>query len=120
MRYRIGIRRVSALVSHVAAATPATQYILSPGRVAVVRKVMVRNRSGNTTHLQLGTGLGGLFAARLPGFVAVNGFDGEWTEAQIPEVEFGADITAQVSAAGAAPADVEVLIEVEEFQGATG
>ena len=119
-RYRKGLRKVSATVSHVAAATPANQYLLTAGRTCVIRKLIVRNRSGANVWVDIGTGLGVAFVRSGPSFYAINGTINIWTEEEIPEVEFSANITAQVSAAAAAPADVEVTVEVEEYQGPTG
>jgi hypothetical protein len=109
-----GIRKASPAVSIVAAATPTALYTLSPGRIARIRKIMWRNNNGAPAVLDIGTGLGGAWAQILPSIDMPAGINGSMTEDEIPAIEFVANITAQSSAAAAAPNDIELQIEVEE------
>jgi hypothetical protein len=119
-RLKNGLRKTSGLVANVAATTPLTLYILSPGRTATVRKIHIFNGQGAPVTVQIGQGLGGLFVQTLGTFYAINAIDLEVIEEEIPGVEFSANITMQVSAAGAGAAAVTVQVEVEEYQGPTG
>lgn len=116
-----GYRHVQGpYVSIVAAATPATIYTISPGREAKIRKIMVCNRNGASGYLQIGTGLTVSFVQSIPDIFIGAGLDVEFTEDMIPALEFTANITAQTTVGAASPADVRVMIEVEEKVGPTG
>jgi len=120
-RVRLGIRHTNPLVPLIAATTPTNIYLVSPGRSFVVRKIFITNRTAVVSAVQFGTGLGVSFAQALPSIYTVNGGqDLEIPEEQIPNVEFFANLTAQASQAGASPADVQIVVEVEEYQGVTG
>lgn len=125
-----GVRLSSGLVSIVAAATSTVLWILSAGKKAVVKKLIVHNHQGAAVTLQIGhLTLGGAFTPDVVDFYCLAGIDNVWTEFELPifgntREGFCADTTpvtgtlgniiAQASAAGADPADVEVCIEVEE------
>lgn len=119
--YKRGIRKPGPIGSIVAAATPITAYILPATRTCHLRKITLWNRNAANAQVQIGTGLGGAFAQALNGIFAVGaGNDLEVPEDQIPNVEFGASITAQSTVGAAAPNDVQIQVEVEEFPGTTG
>jgi len=110
-----GIRKSSAIITIAAAATPEALFNISTGganpRRAILRKIYTYNDTGADSVVQIGTGLGGLFAAIIPPFVALNGTDDQWAEHDIPEVEVGANLTIQADALG-----VQVQVEVEEIE----
>ena len=121
LRERYGIRHTGTMVSIVAAATPTSVYLLTTGRTCEIRKIMISNRNPANANIQIGMGLGAAFVQCIPQIFAVgSGQDLEITEEQIPNFEFTADITAQSSAAAAAPNDVQIQVEVEEYQGPNG
>lgn len=76
-----------------------------------VRKIMVRNTGAGNVALLVGTGLAGVFVAAMPGFMTVNGLDSEWTEVDIPDVEFAADITLQCPTWVAGTLDCQLTVE---------
>lgn len=115
--FKEGIRKTSAIASCIVAATPVNLYLLTNARTCHIRKISIFNANAAATVVTIGTGLGGAFAQRLPNILAVNGQDLQLTEEQIPNVEFSATITVQASVAAAAPNDVRVQVEVEEFMG---
>ena len=120
-RARYGLRKPSPIGSIVAAATPITVFIHSAGRTLNVRKIHITNRNAAATVVQIGQGLAGAFVQAIPSYYAVGGgMDLEITEDQIPDVEFTGDVTAQASVAAAAPNDVQIQVEVEEYQGPNG
>ena len=124
---RVGIRKTSAMASIVAAATTTLLHAITPGRTAIVRKVMWNNRNGTTGRLQIGStdsatgGVGGVFAQRLPEIFMPAGQSGVLTEEDLPNYEFrslvdvNTDIVAQSTVGAAATADPQVIIEVEEL-----
>ena len=137
MAERIGIRKASnygglvpLLITtggndllHAIALTTIAQQTF-PARSFVIRKIMWSNNTGVNATLRIGT-LNGTpaFVALLPTILALNGFDGELTEEELPGVEF---ITASALAAAAVRYDgsayvlasvagVLVAAEIEEF-----
>ena len=103
-----------------------TMSILGP-RSARLTKIMAYNNTGANVTLQFGTlnrnPAGAAFVALMPLFVAIDTLDNEWTEEEIPAVEWRSDTTP--TAAGrtgdiyvlASAALVTIIIEVEEFGG---
>ena len=118
--YRQGIRKASPIASCVAAATPVTLYTLPAGRTCVIRKVHIFNGNAAATLVQIGTGLGAGYAQQIPSIYAVNGMDLELRQDDLPASEFTATLTVQATVAAAAPNNVQVMVEVEEYQGPTG
>lgn len=117
--YRHGIRVASAIASCVAANTAVNLYnpaAQADGATSVIRKIMITNRTGGQVNVTIGTGAGP--TAGIPVLTCIAG-DNEWAEDVIPCAEFAAQITVASSAAGAAPADVQVQIEVENYHGST-
>lgn len=113
-----GIRKSSAIIDVAAAATPENLYLQSAGgtnpRTVIVRKVYIWNNTGANAQVQIGTG--GVapppaWAALYPVFYALNGFDNQWLEDEIPEVEVNANLTVQSDVLG-----VHVQVEVEEIE----
>jgi len=115
---RIGIRIAPAMASLVVALTTVTLHPITPGRTAIIRKVIIANRNAASTRVRIGSGD---FNQRIPEFFVGAGLDLELNEEELPRYEFRSlvdaalDITAQATVAAAATADVQVLIEVEEF-----
>jgi len=120
MSYKTGVRKTSAIASCIAAATPVALYNLSAGRTCTPKKIHVHNGNPANTIVQIGTGLGGLFAQQIANILCVPGMDLEMREEDIVGVEFTANITVQATVAAAAPNNVTVQVEVEEYQGPTG
>lgn len=139
----MGVRITTGLQSIVAVgggdgvavgAAGITAHTLSLGKRAVIKRIMWRNRIGVNANLLIGHGdltvAGSVFRQVMPSILMVNGVDGVLTEAEIPVVGngpegFAADTTPVTGslgniiietdgAAGAAPLDVQVVIEVEE------
>ena len=120
-RWRRGLRKVQAQASCVANNTAVTLHDLSTGRTAVIRKLHVYNaNTGASTRVQLGTGAAGAFTQVFPDIFLPAGVDLELTEDQLLEWEFTADITVEATVAAAAPSNVIVMAEVEEFMGPSG
>jgi hypothetical protein len=126
---RVGHRDYSAIASCIAASTPVTLYTLPyDNSTAIIRKVMIFNGQTAPVTVQIGyTPSGGIFTKQLIDLYAINGQDNEWTEDQLVAYEFPANASAggttviqvQASAAGSAPNDVRVQIEVEVFPGSS-
>lgn len=112
-----------------------TAWSLSSGKRAIIRKIRWRNRSGANANLLIGYGdltpAGSLFRQVFPSILMLAGTDGELTEDQIPIMGnsregFAADTTAvtgttgdilvetDAAGVGAAPNDVQVIMEIEE------
>lgn len=126
-RARIG----GPLTSVTVAATTTLLHTLSTNKKAQIKKIMWNNRTGGNGVLRIGyLTLGAVFTQVLPDIFMVNGIDGELTEDDIPLCGnaadgFKADTTAvtgtlgnivcQCSVGAAAPTDVQVKVEVDEF-----
>ena len=117
-----------------ALANQVTLHTLSTGKRAVIRKLMITNRTGGNVNVWIGYGdltvAASVFRQTMPSIFMANGMDTELTEDQIPlngntPQGFAADTTAitgsngniiaEASNAAAAPADVQIIAEVEEF-----
>lgn len=95
----------------------------SRGRTAKITKVLAYNNTGANVTLQLGTldrQAIPAFVQLLPELVAQNTLDNEWTEWDLPAVEFASDTsllaagrTGNIYVVGSA-ALVDVVIEVQE------
>ena len=118
--YRKGIRKSTPVASVTVAATAVTVHTLSAGRTVEIKKIIVDNRNVAPGFLSIGTGLGVAFVAAMPPFLILNGTDIEFTEDMIPDVEFTANITVQMSVASVAANDTLVQFEVSEIMGPTG
>ena len=117
-----------------AIANSLAAWTLSPGKTAVIKKIMWLNRIVANAGLLVGfedlTAIGGLFRQVLPTIQMVTGVDGEMNEEDlpicgntpdgfkadtvVPTGSLGAIMVQTDGAAGAAPNDVQVIIEVEE------
>jgi hypothetical protein len=143
-RRRIGILKAgtAGLVTTTAPAPPhpgnlchtmPTRLIAGP-RTAIIRKIMAYNNTGANVPLLFGTRdrnpAGAAFVQLLPAFVALDTFDNEWVELEIPAVEWQSNETPTaagrdgniyvVAGTVAIPvAGVIVQVEIEEF-GETG
>ena len=110
-----GIRKSSALIAVAVLGTPENLYLQSVAgqnpRTVIVRKVFIWNDTGANAEVQIGQGPLPALGAILPIMVALNGFDNQWTEEEIPEVEVNADLIVQSDIAG-----VVVQVEVEEVE----
>lgn len=104
-------------------------HTLPVGRTARITKVCAYNNTGANVPLLFGTNDRAVVAAfvqLLPDLVAIDAFDNEWTEEELPAVEFASDRsllaagrTGDIRVVGgtvAVPvAGVIVVIEVEEY-----
>lgn len=113
---RPSIEKAGTLTSLVAAAAPLTIHTLTGGRTARLVKLHVFNGQAAGIQLEIGTALAPLVRA-LPRFFVVAGMELELGPEDLAGVEFTASITAQASAAAAAPADVQLIPTVVEFPG---
>ena len=75
-----------------------------------LKKVTGRNNAGGNGWLRIGTGTGAGFADAIPPLRILNGFDFTFSEEDLANVEFNADMTGVVDVQ---PVDVQV--EVEEI-----
>lgn len=110
------IRKTSQLVSIIAAGAPPTLiYTLSQGRTARIKKIMLMNNTGGVDTVIFGEGAAAAWAPRMPAVYMLAGFDEQLDEWQIPQYEFQTDIYAISANAGAAPATMDILLELEEI-----
>jgi hypothetical protein len=79
----------------------------------IPRKIRVRNNAGGNLWLNLGTGVGGAFVARIPAIRVINNFDDVWQELNLPRVEFFASMTGWVDAL-VAGGSLDIQVEAEE------
>lgn len=105
-------------------AGPDLLHTLPTGRTCKIRKIMWYNNTGAQETLILGTEDNVAPAGWVPLFPAIsciNGFDGELTEEELPEIEFIADTRAGVAGrtgdihVQASAVGILVRLEVEEF-----
>lgn len=110
---RRGIRKSLPFASIVVAATDTLLYTLTTGRTFIVRKLHIVNHAvGAQVFVHL-TNVGG--AQLMPGWYVPNNTDLELTEEDITALEFTASLYARSSAAAAAPNEVQIAVEIEEF-----
>ena len=125
---RVGVRKTPTLASIVAATTTTMLYQITPARTAIIRKMWAINRNVASARLRIGStdsatgGVGGVFTQRLPEILLLSGQDVEFGENDLPGYEFrrleavNTDIVAQSPQGAAAPNDVQIMVEVEEFE----
>ena len=103
-------------------------HTLPTGRTCKITKICAYNNTGANLTLLFGTrdrAVAPALVQLLPDLVAINAFDNEWTEEDLPAVEFAADLTPLaagrlgdiyvVAGTVAAPvAGVIIVIEVRE------
>ncbi len=123
-----GIRFTTPIRSIVAGAATTMLHQVTAGRTAVIRKIMYNNRNGVGSDLQIGStnspvgGIAGAFTQRLPAIDMLATLGDTLTEDQLPAYEFrkyadgATDIVMQATVAAAAPNDVQVMAEIEEFE----
>jgi hypothetical protein len=75
-----------------------------------IKRVKGLNGAGADTDIHIGTGVGAAFVAALPPLHTINGFNFDFVEADLPEVEFAADMTCYPDVA-----TVTIQVEVEEL-----
>ena len=125
----IGVQKAGnvGLVTMILAATsyPLHTMPTSMPTTAKIRKIMWYNGVGADSLLQIGyTSLAAAFVQTIPNILCLAGFDGELTEADLPNYEFRPDTTAGTGTLGDIIAQVTVcpagaitvIIEVEEFR----
>ena len=106
-----------------AAATPVTVFTRSTTGIARtyrVKKLLVFNGGTSFAEVDFGTGLAGAFAASFPRMRVEAGMSESYSEAQLPDLEMEANLTASAITAagiGAGNAAVRVQAEVEEIGG---
>ncbi len=126
-----GVRKSSGLISVVAATTTTAIWTLTGLRRAVVRKLRVFNHQAANITLQLGYDtLAAAWTPVMPDFFCIAGMDNNWQEIELPNsgntpqgfqidttavTGFAGVIACQASAAGAAPLDIEVQVELEIY-----
>lgn len=133
MAARIGIRKAgnAGLVTTTAGndllhtiPVMTVQAVTYPARTFIIRKIMWYNNTGAPVTLSIGTlNATPAFVPLLPTIYAINLFDGELTEDELPDVEFcsvNAPAVAAVRFNGnayvlASAAGVLIAITVEEF-----
>lgn len=70
-------------------------HLLSTGRNAKLRKFMWSNNAGANATIRIGTmDNAGVFVPMLPTITAINGFDGELKETEIPDAIWAVDVRA--------------------------
>ena len=125
------VRMGAPIVSVIAANTSYTLWLTSPHNKAVIRKIMAMNRTGAACYLNIGyLNLSATFVPVMPPIYLPNNIDVELEEHNIPQIGntvdgFCADTTAstgtlgniiiQCTAGAAAPNNVLVTAEIEEF-----
>jgi len=106
-----GLRKSSLVITVVAAATAEDLFIVSANagvsRTVIVRKIWIYTAIGNCTVI-IGTATTPL--GIIPELYAINLFDNEWLEGEIPEVEVNENITVESDILGC-----RVQIECEEI-----
>jgi hypothetical protein len=91
MEKGIMMQNNAGLVTGTAVATGDLVHTLSLGRHAYLRKVMWSNNTGGNGTLIFGTQDAQAvpaFVALFPTITCLNGFDGELTEAELPDIKF--------------------------------
>ena len=113
--YQVASPRVSIIVGGaIGVAIPTLLYSLGTGRTAHLKKITAYNGQVADILLQIGVGATAvLFAPEIPARRCIAGFDNNWDEDEVPNHKFVADIYGLPSAAGAAPNDVQVQLELE-------
>lgn len=107
------VRKVSRLVSIVAAATNTLIYTITTGRTARIKKIMLMNNTGVNDQVIFGEVIAGAWTPRMPAVYVLTPFDEQLDEWQIPQFEFETNIWARSAGAGAITT-MDVLIEVDE------
>jgi len=117
-----GITKVGPIANFTAGApTNVLLHTITTGRTARIVKIYGIHRRAATVQLVIGNCVGGVaagaFTQRLIEFDLLPNVPNTYEEGEIPNFEFEdtLNIFAQVSAAGAAPNDVDVQITVEEY-----
>jgi len=120
--FKKGLRSPTVVLSVVAggAGTAVLFHDVPPNRSARIRKLHIYNHNAAATDVTFGAGLLGAFVAATVPVHVLNGAEEIIEEEQIPDVEYFADITALCSVAAAAPNNVEIQAEVEEFLSISG
>ena len=113
--HRSGIRKQSAVVASPVTGAAAALYNITPGRTAIIRRIMWQNNCGGNSNLSLGQGLAAAFAADLPPIVTLNGLDGQLNEWDIPNVEIQWTAALPAITLESTVAGINVTIEVEEI-----
>jgi len=118
--YKKGISSTTPIASLIANNSGVVVHDLAPNRSAKVRKAHFLNHGAVTTYVSLGTGLLGAYVASTVAWEVLAGMDLTIEEKDLVAPEWSADITAAATVAAAAPANVEVQLEVEDFIGTSG
>ena len=122
------VRLTGGLVDILVANTTYPAFNLSPGKPAVIKKIMWFNNTGGNGFLRIGATIAAVFTQLLPSILMVNGVDGELGEDEIPicgntPEGFAPDTTPATvttgnivvqATVGAAIPNCRVIIEIEE------
>ncbi len=112
---RSGIRKQSAIVVSPVTGAAIALYNITPGRTAVIKRIMWTNACGANSNLSLGRGLLAAFAAVLPPIVTLNALDGQLDEDDIPNVECQYTAALPAITFESTIAGISVVLEVEEI-----
>lgn len=85
------------LLTTTATANGDLLHTLPIGRTCKITKIVAYNNTGANLPLLFGTrdrAVAPALVQLLPDLLAINGFDNEWTEEDLPAIEFAADTTA--------------------------
>lgn len=115
LRKRSGIRKLSASIASPVAGAAIALYNITPGRLAIVRRVWWLNAAGANSTVFLGQGLGGLFVGLIPGILTLNGLDGQLSEWDFPNIEVQYTVALPAITFQSTVAGVTVQVEVEEI-----
>lgn len=105
--------RVALAVAAAANALPLFQVSNLAAQVGVkmfkLKRLFLEDVGAGGTLVHIGAGVGPAFVEAMPAIRTVNNMNGGWSEYDVPEVEFAADMTAYPDAA-----TVNAQVEVEE------
>ncbi len=101
----------AAAVNAVAIMTLSTFASMVGTKTFVLKRLKIRNNGGPNTWVHIGTGVAGAFADGIPALYSIANTTLDLVENDLPQVEFGATITAYPDAVGAGSFDVQVEVE---------
>ena len=106
-----GIRKSSAIIAVAVLNQAENLFLVGVGRTVIIRKIIIWNGQAANAIVSIGINVfPAAIANIIPNILAIVGFDSEWQEDMIPEVEINQNITVASTIAL-----VEVQIEVEEI-----
>lgn len=112
---RAGIRKLSLPVASPVTGAAIALYNITPGRVAILRKLSLLNACGAASDLSIGQGLAGAFVNRIAPIHTLNGLGDTFSENELPAVEFQYTAALPAITFVSTVAGITVVIEVEEI-----